>query len=92
MGVFNDGPLILIHVMALLILEMLSGLEVTGMAQIAGIRQHMDDRGATPGVWIPDISAGMKVRHKQKSIFKHYNSITLGSFFRKHSFFMLVFS
>ena len=50
MGVLNDGPLILINVMALLIFEMLPGLEVAGMSQVARIRQDVNNSGASPGI------------------------------------------
>ena len=55
MGILNDGPLILINVMALFVFEMFSGLEVAGVSQIARIRQDVNDCGAAPGIRILDL-------------------------------------
>ena len=56
MRILNDRPLILIHVMAFLVLEVLSGLEVAGMPQIHRILDDVNDGAGSPVIWVLDLS------------------------------------
>ena len=50
MGILKNRPFAFIDIAALLVLEMLAGLEVTGMTKILTIFENMDNGGRTPTV------------------------------------------
>ena len=52
MGILKNRPLVLRDIVAFLILEMLSGLEVDGVSQILTLFQNVADGGRTPAVHI----------------------------------------
>lgn len=54
LGVFDNRPLVLVNIMTFLVLKMLPGLEITGVSQVAGIGQDVDDCGAAPFVGVSD--------------------------------------
>ena len=56
MGVLDDGPLVLVNVVAFLVLEVFPCFEIAGVSQIRGIGQDVDDGGTTPPVGGLDFS------------------------------------
>ena len=50
MGILKNRPFVLRHIMAFLILEMLSGLEIDGVSQILTLIKNVADGGRTPAV------------------------------------------
>ena len=52
MGIFKNRPFVLRHIMAFLVLEVLSGLEIDGVSQIFTLFKKVADGGRTPAVHI----------------------------------------
>ena len=52
MGILENRPFVLRHIMAFLVLKVLSGLEIDGMTEIFTLFQQIDDSGRTPTVHI----------------------------------------
>ena len=50
MGILENRPFILRNIVALLVLEVLAGLEIAGVSQVFTLLQNIDDSGRTPTV------------------------------------------
>lgn len=56
MGVLDDGPLVLVNVVAFLLLKVFSCFEIAAVPEIRGIGQDVDDGGTPPSVRGSDFS------------------------------------